>query len=179
MTTARQIQNIALTGFMGSGKSSVGRLVADQLRFDFLDTDDLIEARAHKTITRIFDEEGEPAFRKWEQDVIAELAARTGVVFSTGGGVGANEAHVASLKHHALVVCLWASPEKIWERVRNHTHRPLLQGADPQGRIRELLAARAPFYKLADVLLNTDLRSLKETAAMVVYHFQTAQSQRP
>ena len=67
-----------------------------------------------------------------------------------------NPQNLASLKTHALVVCLWASPEKIWERVKNQTHRPLLHDADPQKKIRELLAAREPFYKQADVLLNTD-----------------------
>src|SRR5260221_6337724 len=162
MSGTRQVRNIALIGFMGTGKSSVGHLLAEQLHYTFLDTDDLIEARSGKTISAIFSEEGEAAFRKLEAEILAELGSRKRTVISTGGGLGANEANLASLKQHALVICLWASPEKIWERVRNQTHRPLLKEADPLAKIRQLLAAREPFYKQADVLLSTELRSLKE-----------------
>jgi shikimate kinase len=176
MNSSRQIVNIALIGFMGTGKSTVGRLLADHLRFEFLDTDDLIEARAGKTIALIFAEEGEPAFRQREKDIVAELSSRTRTVISTGGGLGANEANLASLKQHALVICLWASPEKIWERVRNQTHRPLLKEADPLAKIRQLLAAREPFYKQADVLLSTEVRSLKEVEAQALHQFQSARS---
>jgi shikimate kinase len=179
MTGSRHIHNIALIGFMGTGKSSVGRLIADQLRFSFVDTDDLIEARAAKTISTIFSDDGEPAFRKLEQDIVAELASRNRTVISTGGGVGASEANLASLKQHALVVCLWASPEKIWERVRSQTHRPLLREPDPLAKIRQLLTARELFYKQADVLLNTELRSLKEVSQQVLHQFRLSQSANP
>ena len=131
MSTARKIQNIALIGFMGTGKSSVGQLAATQLHFTFLDTDHVIEARAGKTISEIFAEQGEPAFRELERKILGELVARKRTVISTGGGLPANPENLASLKTHSLVVCLWASPEKIWERVRNQTHRPLLKEADP------------------------------------------------
>lgn len=176
MSGTRDIRNIALIGFMGTGKSSVGRLIADQLHFSLVDTDEIIESRAGKTIAAIFAGEGEPAFRQYERDVVAELALRKRTVISTGGGVGANEANLASLKEHALVVCLWASPEKIWERVRHQTHRPLLQEADPLSKIRQLLAAREPHYKRADVLLNTEVRSLKEVAQQVLHQFKLARS---
>lgn len=174
MSSARKIRNIALIGFMGTGKSSVGRLIAEQLRFDLIDTDELIESRTGKSIAEIFAAEGEPAFREHERIVVAELSARRRTVISTGGGVGANEANLASLKEHALVVCLWASPEKIWERVRVQTHRPLLQEADPLAKIRQLLGARESCYKQADVLLNTEVRSLKEVAQQVLHQFQRA-----
>ncbi len=85
MNDSRQIRNIALIGFMGTGKSSVGRMIADLLRFSFLDTDEMIETRAGKSISAIFVEDGEAAFRKHEQTVVAELAARKRTVFSTGG----------------------------------------------------------------------------------------------
>ena len=159
MHNDRRIVNLALIGFMGTGKTSVGRLVAEQLHFDFLDTDELIQSHTGRSITDIFATDGEPAFRALEQQVVAELATRERTVIATGGGLPANPENLASLKTHALVVCLWASPEKIWERVRNQTHRPLLHDADPQKKIRELLAAREPFYKQADVLINTDMRS--------------------
>ena len=141
MSATRHIRNIALIGFMGTGKSSVGRLVASQRRFDFLDTDEMIELRAGKTISAIFAGEGEAAFRQFEREIVAQLSSLDQTIISTGGGLGANEMNLASLKEHALVVCLWASPEVIWERVRSQTHRPLLQEADPLEKIRQLLAA--------------------------------------
>ena len=95
-----------------------------------------------------------------EQELVGELAARTKTVIATGGGLPMNPQNLVSLKTHALVVCLWASPEKIWERVKNQTHRPLLHDADPQKKIRDLLAAREPFYKQADVLINTERQAL-------------------
>jgi shikimate kinase len=174
MSSTRQLHNIALIGFMGTGKSSVGRLLADQLRFSFVDTDELIESRSGKSIAAIFAEQGEPAFRKYEQEIVTELSSRKKTVISTGGGLGANEVHLASLKQHAFVACLWASPEKIWERVRTQTHRPLLKEADPLAKIRKLLAVREPYYKQADVLLNTEARSLKEVAQQVLHQFHLA-----
>jgi shikimate kinase len=172
MNNVRTIRNIALVGFMGTGKSSVGRLIAGQLHFSFLDTDEMIESRAGKSVSNIFAEDGEAVFRKFEREVVAELSSQTKTVISTGGGLAANPANLASLKEHALVVCLWASPEKIWERVRHQSHRPLLQDPDPQAKIRRLLAEREPFYKQADVLLNTEVRSLREVAQTVLHQFQ-------
>ncbi len=178
MNNTRHLVNLALIGFMGTGKSSVGRLAAEQLHFDYLDTDELIQSRAGRTITDIFDGDGEAAFRKLEQQLVNELAARKRTVISTGGGLPTNPVNLASLKTHALIVCLWASPEKIWERVRNQTHRPLLRSPNPRLKIRELLAAREPFYRQADVLINTDLRSAREVAQQVVHQFKFAQSGR-
>jgi shikimate kinase len=172
----RHLVNLALIGFMGTGKSSAGRLVAEQLHFDYLDTDEMIQSRTGRTITDIFEKDGEPVFRELEQQLVAELAARKRTAISTGGGLPTNPANLASLKTHALVVCLWASPEKIWERVRNQTHRPLLRDPNPRLKIRELLAAREPFYRQADVLINTDLRSAREVAQQIVHQFKSAQS---
>lgn len=176
MTGSRHIRNIALIGFMGTGKSSVGRLIAGQLHYGFLDTDELIESRTGKSVSAIFAEEGEPAFRKLERDVVAELASRDRSVISTGGGLGADQQNLASLKEHALVVCLWASPEKIWERVHSQTHRPLLREPDPLAKIRQLLIAREHSYKQADVLLNTEVRSLREVAQQVLHQFNLARA---
>jgi shikimate kinase len=174
VTAVRDIVNLALIGFMGTGKSSVGRLVADQLRFEFLDTDELIETRAGKTITELFAQNGEPAFRELEQHLVAELATRSRTVISTGGGLPVNPANLNSLKQRALVICLWASPEKIFERVREQAHRPLLQDPYPLGKIRTLLAAREQFYKQADVLVNSEFRSIREVAQQVVHQFRVA-----
>ena len=161
---------------MGTGKSCVGRVAADTLHFTFLDTDHVIEARAGKTISDIFAQDGEPAFRQWERRIVEELTRRQNTVIATGGGLPADEANLASLKTHALVVCLWASPETIWERVRGQDHRPLLKEADPLAKVRTLLAAREPFYRQADVLVNTGMRSVREVAQHVVHQFHMAQS---
>jgi shikimate kinase len=176
MLGTRPIHNLALIGFMGTGKSSVGRIVADLMHFTYLDTDQVIEFRAHKSITEIFKQEGEPAFREWEKHVVEELKLRQKTVISTGGGLPANEANLASLKSHALVVCLWALPETILERVRGHDHRPLLDEADPLAKVRELLAVREPYYRRADVLVNTERRSVREVAVQVVHQFHMAQA---
>jgi len=176
MLAPRTIQNLALIGFMGTGKSSVGRLVADMLRFTFLDTDHVIEARAGKSIREIFEQNGEPAFRELERRVVEELTRRKATVISTGGGLPADPANLASLKTHALVVCLWASPERIFERVRGQSHRPLLNEADPMAKIRCLLDERGPCYRQADVLVNTELRSLREVAGQVIHQFRLARN---
>ena len=178
MQSNRRIVNIALIGFMGTGKTSVGRLVAEQLHFHYLDTDEIIQAATDKTIADIFSESGEPAFRALEEKAVSELVEKNHTVISCGGGLPIAPQNLASLKTHALVVCLWTSPERIWERVRNQSHRPLLHDADPQAKIRELLAAREPFYKQADVLLNTELRSVREVAQQIVHQFRDATSSR-
>jgi len=174
VNNSRDIRNIALIGFMGTGKSSVGRLLAEQLRFEFVDTDDLVEARAGKTITEIFRQEGEAAFRELEKQTVAALASRSRLIIATGGGLGASQANLDSLKAHSLVVCLWTSPEKIWQRVRHQTHRPLLAGPNPLGKIRTLLTEREPFYRQADVIMNTESRSIKAAAQQVAHQFAQA-----
>lgn len=176
MIKMRAIQNLALIGFMGTGKSSVGRALAEQLNFRFLDTDEMIESRAGKTISEIFAQNGEPAFRELEKCVVADLQSQQKVVISTGGGLVTNLENLESLKTHSLVVCLWASPEGIWERVRNQSHRPLLQTADPLAKIRDLLGKREAFYKQADVLVNTERRSIKEVVQHVLHQFHIARS---
>jgi len=176
MTGPRLIRNLALIGFMGTGKSSVGRAVADSLHFTFLDTDHVIEARADKSIKDIFAQDGEPVFRDLEARIVEELTHRSKTVISTGGGLPTREANLNSLKSHALVLCLWASPEAIYERVRDHSHRPLLNDPDPLARIRDLLAVREAYYRQADVLVNTEMRSIREVAMQVLHHFHMAQA---
>jgi len=174
MQSDRHLVNLALIGFMGTGKTSVGRHVAEHLGFEFLDTDELIQSHTGRTIADIFAKDGEPAFRELERKAVQELSTREKTLISTGGGLPTNEENLAALKSFALVICLWASPEKIWERVKNQSHRPLLHDADPQKKIRELLATREPFYKQADVLINTDLRSVREAAQQVTLQFKLA-----
>ena len=179
MNTPRAIHNLALIGFMGAGKSSVGRLLATHLHFRFVDTDEMIESRAGRSIADIFSQVGEEVFRGFEQQILIELAKMQKTVISTGGGLAANDENLASLKEHSLVVCLWASPDVIWERVHSQSHRPLLRGPDPMSKIRELLAKREPYYKKADVLVNTEMRSIKEVTQQVLHQFHLARSGPP
>jgi shikimate kinase len=174
MYSDRHIVNLALIGFMGTGKTSVGKLVAELLHFDFLDTDEMIHHRTGRTIADIFAKDGEPAFREMEHQVVTEISNRKKTVISTGGGLPTNPRNLELLKTRALVVCLWSSPEKIWERVGHQSHRPLLHDPDPQKKIRDLLTARGPAYKQADVLLDTDHRSLREVAGQVALQFKLA-----
>jgi shikimate kinase len=159
---------------MGTGKSSVGRIVADALEFEFVDTDAMIEAQSGRTITDIFATNGESVFRKLEEQVVEQLASRQKLVISTGGGLVMNPINLTSLKSHALVVCLWASAETIFERVRTQTHRPLLQTEDPLAKIKDLLDVRGPIYRQADVLIHTGLRSPREVALQVIHQFNLA-----
>src|SRR5207253_1739683 len=129
---------------------------------------------AGESVSEIFARHGEAVFRDLEKKVVAELGCQQKIVISTGGGLAANAENLAGLKKNSLVVCLWASPESIWERVRNQTHRPLLRTPDPLGKIRELLAQREPFYKQADVLVNTERRPIKEVVQHVLHQFYVA-----
>lgn len=139
-------RNIILFGFMGTGKTRVGRAVAERLGMTYVDLDDLIEARERTTISEIFATKGEPYFRRVESEVAAEAARLDGHVIATGGGVVLNEENIRVLERRGVGVCLSAAPETIFERVRDETHRPLLAVADPLAKIRGLLASRAPHY---------------------------------
>lgn len=164
--------NLALVGFMGTGKSSTGRLLASLLRYKFVDTDECIERQTGRKITEIFATDGEPAFRQMESDVVSSLATQERCVIATGGGLVLHPPNLDSLKTHALVVCLWASPDAIWERVRNQNHRPLLQDPNPKDKIRRLLEARTPAYRQADVLITTERRSIREVASQILSHYR-------
>jgi shikimate kinase len=177
MTGHRHIQNLALIGFMGTGKTSVGHIVASLLHFQFVDTDELIEARAGCPINDIFARQGEAAFRALETQIVDGLAGLKKAVISTGGGLGASQENLDRLKPHALIVCLWASPQTIWERVRSQTHRPLLHDPHPQEKITQLLTEREALYRQADVLVSSEMRSVKDVAHQVLHQFHLAVSQ--
>lgn len=175
----RQFRNVALVGFMGVGKSTVGNFLADLLGFELVDTDKLIEAREARRISEIFAQQGESHFRQLERALVRELAGAHGKVISTGGGTIMNPDNLESLREHALIACLWASPETIYERVRNQTHRPLLQSPDPLARIRQLMAERAPTYRsAADIMVGVDFRHAPEVARHIAKSFQDVARQR-
>jgi len=135
--------NIILTGFMGTGKTTLGRHLAKVLGYDFVDTDEQIEAQTGQGITDIFARQGEAAFRQLETRLVENLAAKHELVIATGGGLVLNPLNVVLLEKSGLIVCLTAPPEDILARVSRQQHiRPLLQQADPLAKINELLAQR-------------------------------------
>ena len=159
--------NIVVTGFMGTGKSTVGRLVAERLGRRHVDTDTLIEER-HGPIARIFADHGEDRFRELEREVAAALAGEEGLVVSTGGRTMLDPANQATLGASGVVVCLAASVDELVARLRDEAeHRPLLRDGDPAERIADLLAARAAGYA-AFAQVHTDGRSPDAVADAVV-----------
>lgn len=151
--------NIVLIGFMGTGKSTIGRLLAQKLGFEFVDVDARIEQQAGKTITRIFQSEGEEYFRKLEREFAEELSAGEGQVIATGGGFVLNSQNIAVLRPKGFIVSLKASPRVIYERIRNEKHRPLLAVPDPLAQIGQMLLERDERYRDADLLIDTDGKS--------------------
>lgn len=155
--------NIVLVGFMGTGKSTVGRLLAQRLKMPFVDLDRRIEKEAGKTIPEIFGSDGEAAFRARETQAVQEVSRLSSHVIATGGGVMCDERNVEALKASGLLVCLTASPEVILARTMPTLRaRPLLAGADPKQRIEQLLALRTPYYARADLTIDTTGRSPEE-----------------
>lgn len=142
-------ENIILTGFMGTGKTTVGALLAIELGYRLVDTDVLIEAQSGRAIPDIFADLGEAAFRQLERDVAVDLAKKEGLVISTGGRMMLDAENVRLLEENGRIFCLYATPDVILERVMGDEkgiERPLLKGADPSQRIRELLEERQEKY---------------------------------
>lgn len=143
------MQNIVLIGFMGCGKTTVGRLAAQKLGWPFVDTDQMIAVQAGRTIPEIFQAEGEAGFRRRETAVLEGLESRRAQVVATGGGIVTQPRNVPLLRQLGFVVWLNAGEDVIYERVMRNRNRPLVQTANPQETIRELLAARRPLYAQA------------------------------
>jgi len=146
-------------GPMGAGKSTIGRLLAKELRLLFKDSDKEIELRCGANIPWIFDKEGEPGFRDREQAMIAELCGLDGVVLATGGGAVMRDANRQALRQGGRVIYLHASVEQQVGRTARDRNRPLLRTANPEATLRALLEARDPLYReIADLVVETDER---------------------
>jgi shikimate kinase len=161
-----QHANIILIGFMGTGKSTVGQLLAERLNLTAVDMDTLIEKRAGKPISTIFRDEGESAFRRMERALAHELSQGSGQVISTGGGVVLDPENLADFQAAGLMVCLQASPEEILRRVESDQTRPLLEG-DKQSRIRELYEARRTLYDAMPFQIQTDGQTPEQIAGRI------------
>ncbi len=159
--------NVVLTGFMGTGKTTVGRLVAALLDYEFVDTDELIESR-HGTIAEIFETAGQAEFRRLEADAATALAHVEGTVIATGGRMMLDPENAEHLSHDAFVFCLVATPDEILDRVGD-SDRPLLQADNPADRIEELLAERQAGYDEFHPIETSDRTPLEIAAEIVRY----------
>lgn len=165
--------NIVLVGFMGTGKSSISRLLAARCGFQVVDTDHLVAQRAAMEIPEIFARHGEAHFRELETVALESLRARSRCIVATGGGVVVREGNRALLRELGFVVGLSASEEVIFERVSRNTRRPLLQTADPRATVRELLAARRPFYEeAAQFTVDTSHLTHAQVAEAILGEFE-------
>lgn len=154
-------KNIILIGFMGCGKSTVGKKLANALNYQFLDTDALIEESCGKQISRIFAEDGEAAFRQAETSVLQKLKEEADhSVISTGGGMPLKEENARYMHEIGTVFFLEAEIETILERLQNDTQRPLAAGEDREQRLKKLYAERLPVYRAAaDICIDTEGKS--------------------
>lgn len=153
-----------LIGMMGSGKTAVGRLVADRCGCDFVDSDELVEQQAGRSIAEIWDSEGEPGFRRRERAAVASVAGRHAVV-ATGGGVILDEVNVRLMRSHGRVVWLTAGVEVLAGRVGAAENRPLLRDGDTEDRLDEILTERRDRYgAAAHDVVDTEDRTLDDIA---------------
>ena len=162
-------ENLFLVGFMGSGKSTVGQQLANELGKEFVDCDRVLEDRTGVNIPYIFDIEGEEGFRRREAAVLRELAARRGIVLATGGGVVGCSENRSVLAANGFVVYLHAPADLLFQRTARDRNRPMLHAADPRARIDELLAVREPLYRaVADLVVETGRRGSRRVVQEIV-----------
>jgi len=154
------VGNVFLVGPMGAGKTTIGRLLADELQLEFIDADREIEERSGVDIPWIFDKEGEEGFRRREAEVIEDLSLRSDILLSTGGGAVLEAHNRQVLMSRGTVVYLYTSVEEQVRRTAKDRKRPLLQTGSPQKVLRNLMAIRDPLYReIADIVVETDGRA--------------------
>ena len=166
-------KNIVLTGFMGSGKTTVGRIIAQRLGRVLVDSDEEIEKACDMTISNIFSIRGEHAFRDIETNTAERLSGMSNLVISTGGGIVIREQNTAYLKRNGVVFCLMAAPQTILLRTAGDESRPLLNVDNPLEVIEKLLGHRRVFYLNADVVVDTDEKTPEEVASIIIDSFNS------
>lgn len=160
--------NIILVGFMGTGKTAVARALARKLKMRYIDLDDIIEADEGRSIKDIFAESGEGRFRYLEKQAAKKISSLDKQVIATGGGVVLDKQNVENLKKNGIMVCLTATPEVIYARVKDQSHRPLLKVDKPQEVIKELLESRRPYYAKADFTIDTSGLTVEQVVNKIV-----------
>src|SRR3989338_587294 len=162
---------IVLTGFMATGKTAVGEKLAKKLKYDFLDTDLMVEEETGMSIRQIFEKEGEPTFRAYEKKMVKKAMERDKVVVATGGGAIVDPDNLKLMKARGIVIGLSASPESIMRRVSQMDTRPLLQTKDTKDQLKKieaLLSHRSPYYRKADKIVDTTMKQLDETVTEIL-----------
>ncbi|NPV00765.1 MAG: shikimate kinase [Brevinematales bacterium] len=160
--------NIILVGYRGAGKTTLGRELAAELGYRFIDTDDEVVRANGITIPEIFAEYGEPRFREMESSALANVTSGDGAVISTGGGIILSEGNRRIIMERGFRAYLTASPEVIFQRIHRDTNRPSLTGKDPMDEIKELLNKRRAFYEeVAEVVIDTGKTPLAECVRMI------------
>ena len=149
---------------MGSGKSTVGKILAKKLNRELADVDQKIEEKEKRRIAEIFEKDGELYFRDVEKEAIRAIASRSNLVITTGGGAVLDPGSMAALKAGGWIILLEATPETILQRVKDSRHRPLLKGGEMSAEIKRLLEFRKPYYEKADMKCSTDGKSAQQVA---------------
>ena len=169
--------SIALIGFMGTGKTVVGRALAERLGKEFVELDALIARQAGKTIPEIFRQDGEVAFRELEIEAAREIAGKKNVVIAGGGGIVLNKINIDRMRRECLMVYLTASPEVILKRTSTgRNERPLLKMADRDATVRELLEFRQPFYeRAADITIETSKLDVGSVVKQIIERVKEAE----
>ncbi len=170
------MKNIYLVGFMGTGKTSVGKILAEKLNREFVEMDSVIEAEQAKPITEIFAQDGEGAFRQSEKELLKKLTNKPDLVVSCGGGLVCDLENLKLLKASGVVIALEAAPATIYQRTKTNTKRPLLNVKEPLRAIEELLAKRRPFYQQADQVINTEEFEPEQIADQIAKLIKTHES---
>lgn len=162
--------NIVLLGFMGCGKTTVGKLLAQKTGYTFIDADSYIEQRENMTVNEIFAAKGEAYFRAVETEVAEELSKKERLVIATGGGMVLKKENADFLRSTGFCVWLKVSPETVLERLKNDTTRPLLQREDKEAAVKELLSVREPLYAAAgdaEVCADRDAEAIADSILLL------------
>jgi shikimate kinase len=167
--------NLFLVGMPGSGKSTLGRMLAKRLDKAFFDADTELERRLGVTVPVIFELEGEAGFRAREEGIVAEIVGHVNTIFATGGGVVLRATNRDQLRQNGTVLYLHATPATLFERTRRSKHRPLLQASDPFARLKELYALRDALYReTADVVIESDQEQVVRLAQRLEQQLRAA-----
>ena len=162
------MNNIYLVGFMGTGKTALGKALARELKLRFVDLDDIIEEKEGLKIVDIFASKGEVYFRDLESKALGEIAKAGGCISACGGGIVLRDDNIKVMKDSGNIICLDASPEVIYERTKHRSHRPLLNVKNPKAKIKELLDERVAFYDKIDHHIDTSDLSIDEAVKGVI-----------
>lgn len=156
------MKSIALIGLMGSGKTTIGGLLAQKLGLIFVDIDEKIEQKEKTSITEIFETKGEEYFRQVESELLQDYAKLQGLVISTGGGAVQKEKNLQTLKSNCTIIYLKASPKELFNRIKDDTTRPLLKTPNPLSTLDELLQKREKNYLMADIIIDTEAKTTEQ-----------------